>query len=389
MAESRPSATVPSVTAPTSAISWSELPERFSDLVEEVHVLRLPMVTRFRGITEREIALLPGPDGWAEFSPFIEYGTEEASRWLHAALEFAGLLPGDRASRPTAGHAAEAQPRPQPQTVAVNATLPACPPAEVESVLARYGHVDTVKAKVAEHGIDSLADDLARLRQFRRILPETTLRLDANAGYSLAEAQRACTEFADFDLQYFEQPVAGVEDLARLREELAGRDLPIVLAADESIRKAEDPLRVAALGAAEVIIVKVQPLGGIAAARSVIDACGLPAVVSSALESSVGLAAGARLAAQLPRTELSRALLGDSPACGLGTVRLFDSDVVADDAGMRPVDGFVPVTRIAPDPDRLQSLAVDPGRFDWWARRLQQCWSHLRLREQERGEDAG
>ena len=376
MADSRPSA---------AASPAAELPERFEDLIDEVHVLRLPMVTRFRGITEREIALLPGPDGWAEFSPFTEYGTEEASRWLRAALEFAGLLPGDRASRPTAGSAAEEE----PQTVAVNATLPACPAEEVESVLARYGHVGTVKAKVAEHGIDSLADDLARLRQFRRILPETTLRLDANAGYSLAEAQRACTEFADFDLQYFEQPVAGVEDMARLREELADRDLPIVLAADESIRKAEDPLRVAALGAAEVIIVKVQPLGGIAAGRSVIDACGLPAVVSSALESSVGLAAGARLAAQLPRTDRSRALLGDSPACGLGTVRLFASDVVADDAGMRPVDGFVPVTRIAPDPDRLQSLAVDPGRFDWWARRLQQCWSRLRLGEQERGEGAG
>lgn len=376
MADSRPSA---------AASSAAELPERFEDLIDEVHVLRLPMVTRFRGITEREIALLLGPDGWAEFSPFTEYGTEEASRWLRAALEFAGLPPGDRASRPTAGSAAEEE----PQTVAVNATLPACPAEEVESVLARYGHVGTVKAKVAEHGIDSLADDLARLRQFRRILPDTTLRLDANAGYSLAEAQRACTEFADFDLQYFEQPVAGVEDMARLREELADRDLPIVLAADESIRKAEDPLRVAALGAAEVIIVKVQPLGGIAAGRSVIDACGLPAVVSSALESSVGLAAGARLAAQLPRTDRSRALLGDSPACGLGTVRLFASDVVADDAGMRPVDGFVPVTRIAPDPDRLQSLAVDPGRFDWWARRLQQCWSRLRLGERERGEGAG
>jgi O-succinylbenzoate synthase len=386
MADSRPSAAAsPASASPASASSAAELPERFEDLIDEVHVLRLPMVTRFRGITEREIALLPGPDGWAEFSPFTEYGTEEASRWLRAALEFAGLLPGDRASRPTAGSAPETEPR----TVAVNATLPACPAEEVESVLARYGHVGTVKAKVAEHGIDSLADDLARLRQFRRILPDTTLRLDANAGYSLAEAQRACTEFADFDLQYFEQPVAGVEDMARLREELADRDLPIVLAADESIRKAEDPLRVAALGAAEVIIVKVQPLGGIAAGRSVIDACGLPAVVSSALESSVGLAAGARLAAQLPRTDRSRALLGDSPACGLGTVRLFASDVVADDAGMRPVDGFVPVTRIAPDPDRLQSLAVDSARFDWWVRRLQQCWSRLRLGEQERGEGAG
>src|SRR5699024_12469839 len=139
--------------------------------------------------------------------------------------------------------------------------------------------VATVQARVAAHALASLADALSRLRQFRRILPDTTLRLDANAGYSLAEAQRACTEFADFALQYFEQPVVGVEDMARLREELADRDLPSVLAADESIRKAEDPLRVAALGAAEAISVKVQPLGGIPAGWSVIDSCRLPAVV--------------------------------------------------------------------------------------------------------------
>lgn len=354
-----------------------DLPEHFQDLIEDLHVLRLPMVTRFRGITEREVALFSGPAGWAEFSPFTEYGTEEASRWLHAALEFAGLLPGDRAGRSSASAATDAEPR----TVAVNATLPACPPEEVEPVLARYGDVGTVKAKVAEHGLDSLDEDIERLREFRRLFPRTDLRLDANAGYSLDDGLRACERFADFDLQYFEQPVPGVEDMARLREELVGRDLPIVLAADESIRKAEDPLRVAALGAAEVIIVKVQPLGGIAAAHAVIDACGLPAVVSSALESSVGLAAGARLAAQLPRTVRSRTLLGENPACGLGTVRLFATDVVADSAGMRPVEGAVPVTRIVPDPDRLQSLAVGPERYDLWTQRLQQCWARLRSRD--------
>ncbi|WP_309130516.1 o-succinylbenzoate synthase [Brevibacterium sp.] len=358
------------------------LPTHITDLLPRFHVLRLPMVTRFRGTTEREVLLFEGPDGWAEFSPFTEYRAPEASRWLHAALEFAGLLPGDSdAAPPSDGGSApplEDRTSARPHTsnsIEVNATLPACLVADVEQILDRYGSVGTVKAKVAEHGIDSLPEDLDRLREFRRLFPTTTLRLDANAGYSLTEAERACEAFAGFGLQYFEQPVAAVEDMARLRATLSAQEIPIVLAADESIRKAEDPLRVAQLGAAEVIVVKVQPLGGIATARSVVEACGLPAVVSSALESSVGLAAGAKLAATLPVTERSRELLGDSPACGLGTARLFAEDVTA--GGLNPRDGRIPVTRIVPDPDRLETMAVDPGRRDWWSSRLQECWTHL------------
>ncbi|MGO0603196.1 o-succinylbenzoate synthase [Brevibacterium linens] len=360
-----------------------DLPRRFDEVIEDLHVVRLPMVTRFRGITEREVALFSGPAGWAEFSPFVEYGTEEASRWLRASLEFSGLIPQSIAL-------AEAVPSTDQgrgcapvgvasgETVAVNGTLPACPPDQVESILSRYGRVGTVKAKVAEHGIGSLSEDLERLREFRRLFPDSTLRLDANAGYTPTEALEACEAFAEFDLQYFEQPVPAVEQLAELRDELALRGLPIVIAADESIRKAEDPLRVAELGAAEVIIVKVQPLGGIGAALEVIGASGLPAVVSSALESSVGLAAGAELAARLPRTDRSRDILGDRVACGLGTGRLFTADIVAEDEALTPVDGAIPIMRIVPDPDRLQQLAVDPGRFEWWADRFQDCWSALR-----------
>ena len=349
-----------------------DLPEAITDLLPRLHVLKLPMVTRFRGITEREIVLFEGPDGWAEFSPFTEYATAESSRWLQAALEFAGYLPAPTALAEPPATAAE------DRYVAVNATLPACPPAEVAGILARFGAVPTVKAKVAEHGIDSLPEDLERLREFRRLCPATTLRLDANAGYSLAEALTACAELAQFDLQYFEQPVASVEDMARLREQLSDHEVPVVLAADESIRRAVDPLRVAALGAAEVIIVKAQPLGGIAAAQSVIEACGLPAVVSSALESSVGLAAGAQLAANLPRTQQSLEILGERPACGLGTARFFAEDVVSADLSLHPVDGQIPVTRIVPDPDRLEALSVDARRFDWWAQRLQESWTYLR-----------
>ena len=360
-----------------------DLPARFDEVIEDLHVVRLPMVTRFRGITEREVALFSGPAGWAEFSPFVEYGTEEASRWLRASLEFSGLIPQPIAlaeAAPSNAHARGSAPAAvaNGETVAVNGTLPACPPDQVESILSRYGRVGTVKAKVAEHGFASLEEDLARLREFRRLFPDTTLRLDANAGYTQAEAVKACEAFADFDFQYFEQPVPAVEQLADLREELARRGLPIVIAADESIRKAEDPLRVAELGAAEVIIVKVQPLGGIGAALDVISASGLPAVVSSALESSVGLAAGAELAAKLPRTDRSRDILGDRVACGLGTGRLFTADIVADHEALTPVDGAIPVTRIVPDPERLQQLAVDPGRFEWWAQRVQSCWSALR-----------
>lgn len=353
------------------------LPASFADLVPRVHVLRLPMVTRFRGITEREILLFEGPLGWAEFSPFVEYDARESARWLQAALEFAGLpVPGrEPAGEEAPGNVPDNR-ADEPAFVEVNATLPAAGVDEVEPILARYGAVSTVKAKVAEHGLASLPEDLARLRELRRLFPDVVLRLDANAKYTLAEAVEASEAFAEFDLQYFEQPVLGVEDLARLREQLAARDLPVRLAADESIRKAEDPLRVAALGAAEVVIVKVQPLGGVAAAAEIVQRSGLPAVVSSALESSVGLAAGAELAARLPRTPSSRDILGEHPACGLGTVRLFVTDVLAD--GLVPVDGRIPVTRIAPDPQRLTALAADPGRSVWWAARAQECWDVLR-----------
>lgn len=380
--------------------SVRDLPECIAELLPRAHVLRLPMVTRFRGITEREVMLVEGPAGWAEFSPFPEYGIEESARWMRAALEFAGLLaehreperarPGAPPTEPVTRHPnvhtaadratgtdEEAPTRSAgPGSIEVNATLPACPVAEVDAVLSRFGPVSTVKAKVAERGIDSLAEDLARLRELRRLRPDIVLRLDANAAYTLTEALRAAEEFADFDLQYIEQPVGAVEDLARLRETLAARELPVRVAADESIRRAEDPLRVAALGAADVIVVKVQPLGGIAAARAIVEQTGLPAVVSSALESSVGLAAGTHLAANLPVTAASREILGQTPACGLGTARLFAEDVVDD--GLVPVDGRIPVTRITPDPQRLRATAVDPQRRRWWERRAQKCWTLLR-----------
>ncbi|GAA4284723.1 o-succinylbenzoate synthase [Brevibacterium daeguense] len=336
------------------------------EVFPEIAVVSLPMVTRFRGITVREAMLLRGPAGWAEFSPFIEYDTAEAARWLLAAVEFAWAEP----------------PEPLRPRVPVNGTIPACPPGQVAEVAARYGDVSTFKIKIAEQGAASLAEDLRRIEALRRARPDAAVRLDANGRYAPEEAMRALQAFSRFELQYVEQPVAAVEDLARIREAADAAGLGIRIAADESIRKAEDPYRVAELGAADVIVVKVQPLGGVIRAREVVTGCGLPAVVSSALDTSVGLSAGAALAAALPVTDRVAEIFGGAPACGLGTSALFAADISA--APVRAEHGSVPVGRAAPDPAQLSRLRAAPSRVRWWMHRLQQCWKHLRTESSPR-----
>lgn len=327
------------------------------EVFSRIAVVALPMVTRFRGITTREALLVEGPAGWAEFSPFLEYAVPEASRWLAAALEYACTEP----------------PLPQADAVPVNGTIPACPPGSVAEVAARYPGAGTFKIKVAEHGLDSLAEDCARIDALRAAAPGARVRLDANGRYTVPEARTALQAFSRFDLEYVEQPVAAVEDLARVREHVDRDGLGIRIAADESIRKASDPLRVAELGAADVIIVKVQPLGGVRAALDVIAGCGLPAVVSSALDTSVGLSAGVALAASLPGSARPGAGI---PACGLGTSALFHSDVA--DPPLRASGGVLPVGRVTPAEERLSALAATPDRVRWWTDRLQRCWAHLR-----------
>ena len=342
---------------PGANIAFAALPADPREVFSRIAVVALPMVTRFRGITTREAMLVEGPAGWAEFSPFVEYAVPEASRWLAAALE----------------HACTEPPPPQVDAVPVNGTIPACPPGSVAEVAARYSGVCTFKIKVAEHGLDSLAEDCARIEALRTAAPGAQVRLDANGRYTVAEARTALRTFSRFELDYIEQPVMDVEDLARVREDVDRAGLGIRIAADESIRKASDPLRVAALGAADVIIVKVQPLGGVRAALNVIGASGLPAVVSSALDTSVGLSAGVALAASLP----ARARPGEGiPACGLGTSALFRSDVA--DPPLRVAGGVLPVGRVAPAEERLSALAAAPDRVRWWMDRLQRCWDHLR-----------
>jgi O-succinylbenzoate synthase len=321
-----------------------------AEVLAGVRVVALPMVTRFRGITVREAAVFEGPDGWTEFSPFVEYDDAEASAWLAAAYDF-GWGPAPAVLR---------------RAIPVNATVPAVPAAEVPSVLARFPGARTAKVKVADPG-QTLADDVARVAAVREALgPEGRIRVDANALWNVDEAEHAIRALEPYDLEYVEQPVPSVDELAEVRRRVSR--LGILIAADESVRKAADPLAVARAGAADVLIIKAQPLGGVRAALDIVAAAGLPCVVSSAIDTSIGLAMGASLAAALPSLEFD---------CGLGTAALFASDVT--DAPLLPVGGEIPVARVTPSAELLETNAAAPERRAWWLARIERCHALLAL----------
>ncbi|HYN65750.1 MAG TPA: o-succinylbenzoate synthase [Ornithinibacter sp.] len=320
------------------------------DLLAALHVVAIPMRVPFRGVTTREVALLEGPCGWGEFGPFLEYGPAEGARWLASAVESAWL----------------GWPDPVRDAVPVNATVPAVGPERVAEVLARFPGCTTAKVKVAEHG-QSPADDVARVAAVRDVMgPSARVRVDANGAWSVDDALATLGHLAGFGLEYAEQPCATVEELRDLRMALARNGIDVQIAADESIRKAEDPVRVRVLEAADLVVVKVAPLGGVRAALAVVEACGLPAVVSSALDTSVGISAGVALAAALPSLE---------HACGLGTVVLLGGDVAA--APLVPVAGVLPTGRVAADPTLLERHAAPHDRVAWWRDRLTACAEHL------------
>ncbi|MFS2280532.1 o-succinylbenzoate synthase [Microbacterium sp. OR21] len=317
-----------------------------ADLLATARVVALPMTTRFRGVDVREALLFEGPQGWAEFSPFVEYADAEAATWLAAAIDFAFVE----------------QPAPLRDRIPVNATVPAVEADRVGDVLARFDGCRTAKVKVAERG-QVLADDVARVRAVReRMGPEGRIRIDANAGWNVDEAEHAIHALAEFDLEYAEQPCESVAELAELRRRVKHMGIPI--AADESVRKADDPLAVARAGAADLVVIKAQPLGGIRRALEIVRQAGLPAVVSSALDTAVGLSQGAALAASLPSLEYD---------CGLGTASLFADDV----ADARPVSGSVSAARVTPDAAALARLEAAADRRTWWLERLERCHALL------------
>ncbi len=313
-------------------------------LLETAQVVSLPLKQKFRGVTHREMLLFEGENGFAEWSPFLEYEPEEAAVWLSAAIEWAsGKLPNI-----------------QREYVEVNSTLPAVAPQNVAASLAPYGAFETVKIKVAEPG-QGLNDDLERIWQVRRLHPKAKIRLDANGGWSVAEAVALAGAMVEngVPIEYLEQPCASIGELAELRVALKRDGFQIKVAADESVRKVDDPQAVVLAGAADILVLKAAPLGGVNRAAQISVESGLACAVSSALESSVGLAMGLHLAACLPDFGL---------AAGLGTAALLAADLT--EKPLLPVDGELVVRRVNPSPRLLAEHAAPAARCSWWLDRL-------------------
>lgn len=306
-----------------------------------LHVYDVALRVPFRGLTRRSGVVMQGPAGWAEWSPFPEYDDAEAASWLRAALEAAD----------------EGYPAPVRGSVEVNGIVPALAPREA-AARAVASKCRTVKIKVAAAG-ESLDDDVARVAAVRAARPEATIRVDANGGWSLGQARDALRELVPFGLEYAEQPCATVEDLAALR----ASDPGVAIAADESIRRAADPLRVRDAEAADIAVLKVQPLGGVRACLRLAEEIGLPVVVSSAVETTVGLRAGLALAAALPELPY---------ACGLETGRLLEADVVS--RPLLPVGGVLRVREVRADPGLLSRHAAGPELTRFWLDR----WERVR-----------
>jgi o-succinylbenzoate synthase len=326
---------------------------RLNDLVATAKVVSIPLRTKFRGLTERELLVFEGPNGWSEWAAFTEYEDEEAATWLQAAIEW--------------GY--EAVPEPVRKQVPVNAILPAVPTNEVTKVLGRAGKFSTVKIKVAEPK-QTIADDLARILEVRNLYPDVKLRLDANGGYIVSQALELLAELESnsIDLEFFEQPVATIADLAELRVEITKRGHKVKIAADESVRRASDPLAVELAGAADLLVLKSAPLGGIASALAIANSSQLEICASSAMQSSIGLAAELHFAG---------CLLELNYDAGLGTGFLFGGDLTAD--RLIPENGILELRRPEINTSSLDILKAEDHRFDWWIARLERCFRILGL----------
>jgi O-succinylbenzoate synthase len=311
------------------------------ELFSTMRVVALPTKTNFRGINIREVALFRGEYGWGEFSPFLEYGYEECAPWLSSAIE------------------AATQPRPRiyRNSIRVNGTIPALNEAsDIEKIVDSFPGVDTFKVKVGEN----LPEDIARLARVRTLRPKAKVRIDVNGNWDVATAVtnlRAIYENIG-PLDYVEQPCATVEELRELKQKLK---LDIKIAGDEVLRKAADPFAVDLVGAVDIVMLKVQPLGGIARAHKLAKHHNLPVVISSALESAVGINYGLILAASIPEMNFD---------CGLGTGSLLNADV----ADLPITNGEIQITDFEPN---FNHIEVAPDRFEWWKNRVMKTAEHL------------
>ena len=311
------------------------------DLFSTMRLVALPTKTNFRGINIREVALFRGEYGWGEFSPFLEYGYEECAPWLSSAIE------------------AATQPRPRiyRNSIRVNGTIPALnDPLDIEKIVDSFPGVDTFKVKVGEN----LPEDIARLARVRTLRPKAKVRIDVNGNWDVATAVtnlRAIYENIG-PLEYVEQPCATIEELRELKTKLT---LDIQIAGDEVLRKAADPFDVDLVGAIDIVMLKVQPLGGIARAHKLAQHHNLPVVISSALESAVGINYGLILAASIPEMNFD---------CGLGTGSLLNADV----ADLPITNGEIQITDFEPN---FNHIEVAPDRIEWWKNRVMKTAEHL------------
>jgi O-succinylbenzoate synthase len=306
------------------------------ELLESMRVIALPTKTNFRGVTNREIVLFKGAAGWSEFSPFLEYSPSECVPWLQSAI----------------AAATQAPPKLYREKIKVNGSIPELNDVtEIKGLVNSFPGVSTFKVKV---GAD-LTKDIARLKVIRGLSPEAKLRVDVNGAWSVATAVKNLTAIYDQvgPLEYVEQPCASVDELYQLKEQIK---VPLLIAADEVIRKAADPFTVNLQGAVDVLVLKVAPLGGIERSHQIAEHFKLPIVVSSALESAVGISYGLKLAASF------KGLTFD---CGLGTGSLLKQDV----ADLPIIDGEIAVVDVEP---RLEDFAASPERQQWWKNRILQ-----------------
>ena len=297
-------------------------------LLDSLRVIALPMKTNFRGISIREVALIKGSHGWGEFSPFLEYDDAEAAPWLASAIEAATM------------------PKPQlyRSSVAINGTIPALnDPEALKAIVNSFPGVNTFKIKVGSN----LVEDLARVNAIRQLRPNAKVRIDVNGLWSVAQAEEFLSSVGE--VEYVEQPCATLEELRELKARTS-----VKIVGDEILRKASNPFEIDLSGAIDFLMLKVQPLGGIKRAHALAEHHKLPIVVSSALESAVGINYGLMLAASFEEMNFD---------CGLGTGSLLAADV----AHLPIVDGKIEISEFEP---QLDGLDVAPDRFEWWKNRI-------------------
>ena len=314
------------------------------EALASLRVLALPMRTTFRSLDVRETALIKGESGWGEFAPFVEYSDQESLPWLESAIEAA-----DKALSPALR-----------ELIPINATVPASnDEAEIEQILSWYPGVDAVKIKVGT----GIKEDLARIKAVRKYLPKAKIRIDVNGSWSVDDAliniNAIYNEVAGDSLEYVEQPVASLDELKQLKE---GMSVDVKIAGDEVLRKAKDPFAISLDGAIDILMLKVSPLGGIKRAMDLASHHKLPVVISSALESAVGISYGLALAARVPNLDY---------ACGLGTSALFNQDI----SDIPIISGAIKVKSYPIDIAQIERHELKGERLEWWRNRLSRVWN--------------